>query len=284
MRVKYNFSSKFTQKFHKSPMTNQHSVSFTNMARDVIEQSDVILEVLDARFVDKTRNAELEKEVRRKGKRLVFVLTKADLIEIKELKMNYDLTKIEPYVLFSVRGRVGRSRLRELIAVEASRFKKKKVIVGVIGYPNTGKSSLINVLCAGRRAGISPNAGFTRNIQKIKFRNGVYILDSPGVITGGEENSINEKIVKKQTEIGARDYNKVKYPDFTLNEIMKEEPRVFDKFYGVNSHEDVDVLLQTLGEKWNFLKKKGEVDTERTARRILRDWQEGKIIPHKGNS
>jgi len=277
MRPKFNFSSKFTQKFRKSPMTNKHSVSFTQMAQDVIDQSDVVLEVIDARFIDKTRNAELENKVIKKGKKLIFVLTKSDLVEIKDLKLNYDLTQIEPYVLFSAKGRVGRSRLRELIAVEASRFKKNKVLVGVIGYPNTGKSSLINVLCAGRRAGTSPTAGFTKSIQKIKFRKGVYILDSPGVITGGEENSINEKIVKKQTEIGAKDYNKVKYPDFTLNEIMKEEPGVFDRFYGVDSGGEVDVLLEKLGEKWNFLKKGGDIDTERTARRILKDWQEGKI-------
>jgi ribosome biogenesis GTPase A len=246
------------------------------MAQDVIDQSDIILEVLDARFIDKTRNEELERSVNKKGKKLIFVLTKSDLIEIKDLKFSYDLTKLEPYVLFSAKGHVGRARLRELIAIEASRFKKKKVIVGVIGYPNTGKSSLINVLCGGKKAGTSPHAGFTKHIQKVKFRNGVYIIDSPGVITGGEENSIIERIVKKQIEIGAKD-NKAKYPDLTLNEIMKEEPDIFDKYYGVDSNGEIDVLLDKLGKKWNFLRKGGEVDTERTARRILKDWQEGKI-------
>ncbi|MBU0977521.1 MAG: 50S ribosome-binding GTPase [Nanoarchaeota archaeon] len=281
MRIKFAYSSKFTQKFRKPPTTNKHSVAFTSMAQDIIDKSNVVLEVLDARFVDKTRNEELEKEVKKKDKKLIFVLNKADLIDINDLKFSYDLTQLEPYVLFSSKNRVGRARLREIILIEAKKSKAKRVMIGVIGYPNTGKSSLINVLCGGKRAGTSPHAGFTKNIQKVRFRDNVYILDSPGVITGGEENSINERIVKKQIEIGAKDYNKAKYPDLTLNEIMKEAPKIFDEFYGVKSRGEIDVLLEKLGKKWNFLKKGGEVDTERTARRILRDWQEGKVVLKK---
>jgi len=247
------------------------------MAQEIIEKSDVVLEVLDARFVDKTRNKDLEKDVRDKGKKLIFVLNKADLVNINNLKSSYDLTQIEPYVLFSSKNKVGRTRLREIISIEAKKSSFKNARVGVIGYPNTGKSSLINVLCGGRRSGTSPHAGFTKSIQKVKFRDGIYILDSPGVITGGEENSINEKIVKKQTEIGARDYSKAKYPEVTLNEIMQECPDVFDRFYEVDSGGDVEVLLDKLGKKWNFLKKKGEIDSERAAKKILKEWQEGKI-------
>ncbi len=281
MKNKYAFSSKFTQKFRKSPMTNKHSVPFVQMARDVIDQSDIVLEVIDARFIDKTRNPELENDVRKKGKKLVFVLMKADLIEVKELKFNYDLTQIQPYALFSAVGRIGRARLREMLAIEASRLKKRKVMIGVVGYPNTGKSSLINALVGGKRAGTSPHAGFTTSLKKVRFRDGIYILDSPGVITGGEENSINERIVKKQIEVGAKDYHKAKYPDIVLNEIMKEEPKIFDRFYDVDSGGEIDVLLEELGRRWNFLKKGGEVDTDRVARRVLKDWQEGKIVRKK---
>ncbi|MFH1802483.1 MAG: GTPase [archaeon] len=277
MRVRYAFSSKYTQKFRKPPTTNKHSVAFTKMVQEIIEKSDVVLEILDARFIEKTRNKELEADVRNKNKKLIFVLNKADLVDINELKHNYDLTQIEPYVLFSSKNRVGRARLREIISIEAKKSKFKNALVGIIGYPNTGKSSLINVLCGGKRAGISSQAGFTQNIQKVRFRENIYILDSPGVIMGGEENSINEKIVKKQTEIGARDYNKAKYPDLILNEIMQEHPKIFDKFYGVDSGGEVEVLLEKIGRQWGFLKKGGEVNADRTARRILKDWQEGKI-------
>ena len=102
-------------------------------------------------------------------------------------------------------------------------------------------------------------------------------MDSPGVISSGEENSHEGNIVKKQVEIGIKDFEKVKYPDLVVNDIMKEHEGIFDKFYGVNSEGDTDTLLELLGEKWNFLKKKGVIDKDRTARRILKDWQKGKI-------
>ena len=276
MRVKYYYSSKLARKNRKPDNINAHRIPFPKLAREVIQKSDILLEVLDARFIDKTRNLELEKEASRLGKKIIFVLNKADLISVSDLKLNYDLTSLQPYVLFSSKNKIGRARLRQVINIEASKIKFDQVKVGVIGYPNTGKSTLINILAGGKRAGTSPRAGFTKAIQKIRFNKKIIILDSPGVISEDEINSINAKIVKKQTEIGVKNYDMVKYPDLIINEIMKEHSTIFDKFYGVDSEGDVELLLEKLGRKWKFLKKKGEVDYDRTARKILKDWQEGK--------
>jgi len=277
MRVKYNFSSKLTQKHRKSPTTNKHKIAFTKMVQEVMGTSDIILEILDARFIDKTRNPEIEKEAKKLGKKIIFVLNKADLVDVKELKFNCDLTQLRPYVLFSTKSRIGRSRLRELIATEAHKSKFKKARIGVIGYPNTGKSSVINVLSGGRKAGVSPRAGFTKAVQNVRFKRDITIIDTPGVITGGEENSILPHIVKKQAEIGVKNYDKVKNPDLILNDIMNENPGIFDEHYKVNSNNDIENLLDILGKKWDFLKKGGAIDHDRTARKILKDWQDGKV-------
>src|SRR3989338_8859717 len=108
MRVKYNFSSRLTRKTRKPSYTNKHSVAFTKQAREVIRTSDILLEVIDARFIDKTRNLELEEEVKKAGKEIIFVLNKVDLIDVKDLKRNYDLSSVKPYVLFSTQNRTGR--------------------------------------------------------------------------------------------------------------------------------------------------------------------------------
>lgn len=277
MKVRYSFSSRFARKERKPSNTNKHRVPFPKLARDVIKQSDIVLEILDARFIDKTRNRELEKEVSKNGKKLIFVLNKADLISVSELKRTYDLASLSPYVLFSTKTQLGHARLRNLIKIEAKRSKFKRGQVGIIGYPNTGKSSLINVLAGGSRASTSSQAGHTKGIQKIRFSSDIILLDTPGVIDEHDVTSATTAANRKYAEINVERYDKVPHPDLVVQRLMEETPKIFDEFYGVNSDGDVEILLETLGKKWKLLKKGGEIDLDRTARRIVKDWQEGKI-------
>lgn len=277
MRVRYSFSAKKTGKFHKSPFTNEHKKAFPKIVEELIANSDIILEVIDARFIDKTRNKLLEKTIKEQGKKIIFILNKADIANIKEIKMNYDLSELQPYILFSSKSPVGRARLKQLIKIEASRVKKKDVKIGVIGYPNTGKSTLINTLSGGKKASTSALAGHTTGIQKVRISSNVLLVDSPGVLPLEEENSLNPEIVKRQIETSVKNYEKVKYPDFIVKDIMEENPGKLESHYQVNSENDVEILLDVLGKKWNLLKKGGAIDHDRTARKILKDWKEGKI-------
>ena len=54
--------------------------NFWRIVNDVIQQSDVLLEILDSRVPDMTRNIEVEQKVKYAGKKLILVLNKSDLI------------------------------------------------------------------------------------------------------------------------------------------------------------------------------------------------------------
>lgn len=276
MRVRYSFSSRKTGTIEGG---NRHKQAIPKLIREVIRISDIILEVLDARFIKETRNQELERFIKEQNKKLVYVLNKSDLMDITQLKQSLDLGDLkEPYVLFSCKSLMGRKRLRDKIKIEVKKLKmgERRAQIGIIGYPNTGKSSLINLLAGRNSANTSSQPGFTKGIQKIRLAKGILLLDTPGVIPE-EEDLKSEKNIKKHAKIGVETYNKVKEPDLIIYELMKQNPDLFESYYLIDARGDSEVLIEELGKKKNFILKGNKIDKDRTARLILKDWQEGKI-------
>ncbi|MDE1849026.1 MAG: 50S ribosome-binding GTPase [Nanoarchaeota archaeon] len=261
----------------KSNATNQHRMPVPEMIRNIIENSDIILEVLDARFIDKTRHPDIEKKIEDRRKKLIYVLNKSDLIDVKKAGEKVELDNLRPSVFFSSKERSGLKILRSLIKKEARKMNKDAVNVGIIGYPNSGKSSLINSLIGRASAKVSSISGFTKAIQKIKLSTGIYLIDTPGIIHPEEKLSIKRESSVKHSQIGAIDWNKTKEPELVVDKLMKEYPGTLENHYKTDANGDSELLIDSLGRKLRYLKKKGEVDETRTAKHILRDWQEGKI-------
>ncbi len=276
MRKRYSFSSRRTGRIAKIRKQRQ---KYPNIAEKILEDSDIILEVLDARFIEDTRNLELEEEIKKKKKQLIYVINKSDLLK---KKTKAKLESLKPNTLISCKNRTGVKNLRELIKRLAKLIKKpddkfEKVVVGVLGYPNTGKSSLINLLIGKSSAGVGSDAGFTKGIQKLRLSEEILLLDSPGVIPEKEYSSTEKEKIAKHTKVGGRSFSQVKEPEIVIQNLMKEFPGVLEKFYKIDSKGDSELLLEKLGEKKGFLKKKGIIDEDKTARLILKDWQSGEI-------
>ncbi len=280
MRPKYIFSSRKTGRAREGKNLKKQRAKFPALLQKVIDISDIILEVIDARFIEETRNKSVEEYILRKGKRIIFVANKVDLAE--NLNKNA-LKEIKPYVLVSCKTRQGTKELRDKIKTESKNVRKvsekfNRIQVGVIGYPNSGKSSLINMLVGKSSAKTGAQAGFTKGLQKIKLTSDILVIDSPGVIPTEKYSTEDKVAIAQDAKVGARTTNKLKDPEIAVLAIFDEYPRVLKKFYEIeNKISDSDELLEELGKKLGMLKKGGEIDTDRVARKIIKDWQEGKI-------
>ena len=287
MRVRYSFGSRHTGRIKN---IKKQRGKYPDVMKDVVRISDIVLEILDARYVDEMRNLEVEADVVKKGKKLVYVLNKCDLVDVKKVELPMEM---KPYVFVSATGGRGLGKLKARIKMEAKRILKefsggvgvrgvgvsekngKRVYVGVIGYPNAGKSSVINAITRRGVAKTAKQAGFTKGMQKIRMSEGILILDTPGVIPDSEY-STGVGSFAKDVKVGARSSGDVRDPEGAVAYLMKEGGAKILRFYGFGDL-DVEGLIEELGRKKGFLGKGGKVDVDRTARVVLRDWQEGRI-------
>lgn len=294
VRVRYSFSSRRTGRIKN--ITKQRE-TFPKLLKDVIETSDIVLEVLDARFIEETRNLVIEKMVEKRDKRLIYVINKADLVDLKKLKSSVGKLGLgfRNVVYVSCKTGQGAAGLREKIKIEVKRFQKaqkarvakekderpeesfkNRVQIGIIGYPNTGKSTLINLITRRGVTRTANQAGYTKGIQKIRFLKDVLILDSPGVIPEEEYTTTKTEALVKYAKLGARTYTDVKDPENVVYSIFEEYGDILKNFYSVYK-DDFDDFINQIGRDKKFLVSGGKIDMDRTARIILRDWQNGKI-------
>lgn len=277
VRVRYSFGSRHTRNLKN---IRKQKKKFLGVVEEVILISDIILEVLDARFINETRNREIEKFILEKGKKIIYVLNKADLIDTSLIEKKI---KIHPFVFVSCTERKGsvllRNMIKKIIKQTGLSDNKKRAQVGIIGYPNTGKSSLINILTGKNSAKTANQPGFTKGMQKIRLTKDILLLDSPGVITSEEYSTINQKKISSHTKVGARSYSIVSNPEFVVQDLLNDLniKKQIESFYSIETNQDSEILLEQIGRKRGFLKKGGEIDIDRCARAVLKDWQEGKI-------
>ncbi|RMA97693.1 YlqF/YawG family GTPase [Hydrogenothermus marinus] len=243
-----------------------------SIAKQVLKDSNVILQVLDARIPFETRNKTVEQLAKERNKKLIFILNKSDLVDKSFLeKAKKELEKEYPTIIFSVKNNKG---LKELLSLLRKIAKEKGIIkVGILGYPNVGKSSLINSLKRKKVATTSPKPGMTRGKQLIKLDENIFLIDTPGIITL----EYPEDLALKGSWIP----DKLEYPvDVAiklLEKILEKKPDALEKAYKIKVDNNPVKTLENIGEKLNYKISGGDIDYDRVAKKILWDWLKGNL-------
>ena len=164
----------------------------------IVEDTDVVFEVIDARNPLGTRIYNLEEYVKKNAPNveLIIIINKIDLIPrfVLDDWIEYFKNNVE-YRFFYVSSIYNRGIMvfKKMLRTMFSSMTVKAIIAG---YPNTGKSSLIQALSKdkNKKIGTSSRAGFTRGIMEIKITPSISLYDTPGVIPLSEDGEMEQAI------------------------------------------------------------------------------------------
>lgn len=265
-----------------------HMAKTRRLIKEQLKLVDAVTMILDARIPISSLNPEIDEIT--EGKPKIVLLNKADLADENATARWIKYYNSQGSSALAVDCRTGRGLnafrplVREVLKDKIKQnedkgMKGKTLRIMVIGIPNTGKSSFVNKMGAGRKAKVEDRAGVTRNNQWFVIGGGIELLDTPGVLwpkfddpevgdrlafTGG----VKDQILDMEILVCR-----------FLDMMKKNYPERLTERYNITDFEDAQSyeILEMIGRKRGMLISGGEVNTERAAIAILDEYRAGKL-------
>ena len=261
-------------------MTAGQSKRIYGEVTKVIDSSDVVLQVLDARDPIGTRSTYIENVMKKQvnlHRHLIFILNKVDLVPTwVTQRWVAILSKEYPTIAFhaSLTHPFGKGSLINILRQFAKlHIARKEINVGLIGYPNTGKSSIINTLRSKKVCKVAPIAGETKLWQYVSLMRRINLIDCPGVVPTCESDSDTDVVLKGVVRVEL-----VQNPeDYIETVLQRVKTEYIQKTYKIQQWTDHVDFLEKFAKRSGKLLKKGEPNISQAARMILNDWQRGKL-------
>lgn len=264
--------------------------------KDMIQSNmalvDVVLEIVDARIPLSSKNPEIEKFA--KNKKRILVINKSDLVDKEELKFWKEYFKsnkmADEIIELSAETGLNVKQLFSLIDKVSAERKKKMMAKGlrtvttrlmVAGIPNVGKSRLINRIVGKNSAGVGNKPGFTKGKQWVRIKEGLELLDTPGILWPKFEDeevgynlaiagAIKDEILPVE-EVASKLIGKMKA--YGKWNVLKDKYKLLDEDY---SEVDLEIIEKVAVRMKMYMK--GETpNVLQAAYTVLRDYRACKL-------
>ncbi|MDE6613683.1 MAG: ribosome biogenesis GTPase YlqF [Clostridia bacterium] len=259
-----------------------HMTKAMRMMQENVPACDGLIYVLDARCPAASFN---EKLLKISGaKPVLYILNKSDLADNKAdsllniiggekgnaVKINAANASSRKTVLKALDKLVEEKRERNL----RKGFNKVFRFM-VVGVPNTGKSTVINLLAGSKRTVTGDKAGVTRGKQWIRLEN-FELLDTPGTMPPAFD---NQKLALHLAYAGSINDDILDLDDIALallEELYEKYPARLEERYGICDGTPLE-MLEAVAKRRGLILRGGEYDYERAVRAVLDDFRKGRL-------
>jgi ribosome biogenesis GTPase A len=256
-----------------------HIAKAERQLKEQLKKVDVVLEVRDARIPLSSHYPEVKDWIGTKPR--ILILNRVDMIPETIAQEWLDWFKNHGERAFFTNAKQGKgikavSKVAQNIGVEINQRRQTRgmlprpVRAVVVGFPNVGKSALINRLLKRKVVASARKAGVTRQLQWVRISDHLELLDAPGVIPLKLENQENAVKLAICEDIGEAAYDNQRVAAIFVDLIVSlNAESVLQSRYGLDA-------LDITGEEFIVeLAKKYNGDKERVARQLLQDFRKG---------
>lgn len=160
--------------------------------------------------------------------------------------------------------------LRQFSSLHSDR---KQISVGFIGYPNTGKSSIINTLRKKKVCTVAPIPGETKVWQYITLMKRIFLIDCPGIVPPSAKDTETDILFRGVVRV-----EHVSHPEQFIPALLERcKPQHLERTYEISGWKTPAEFLELIARKHGRLLKGGEPDENGVAKLVLNDFNRGKI-------
>jgi ribosome biogenesis GTPase A len=251
--------------------------------KEILPQIDVVIEVCDARLPFSSENPMIT-EIRG-DKPLIKILNKSDLADPQATQIWLDYLdaqhNVKAIALTTQNPAIAKtlpSIIKNLIPNKDETGKQINVVI--MGIPNVGKSTLINTLVGKAKAKVGNEPAVTKGQQRIKLEEGLYLLDTPGMLW---PKILNDNSGYRLAISGAIKDTAFEHDDiacFAAEYLLKNYPEQLVKRYQLKvlPEQDVD-LIEAIGKKRGCVKSGGIVDFHKASTILINEIRDKTLGP-----
>ena len=238
---------------------------------------DVIIEILDARAPHSSSNPVIDKIV--KEKPVIKLLNKSDLsdpLDTKKWQQYFNKSEYQNSIAINAMTSESKNEIVNLISKLSERKEGKNTLTMVVGIPNVGKSSVINMLAGKKIAKTGNEPAITKGQQKINLRNGIMLIDTPGILWPKIE---DPESGLKLAALGSIRNTAVGYDEiaiYIIKFLMQKYPDYLKARYKIDLlSQDEHEIIELLAKKRGCLSKGGKIDLTKISEIIADDLRRG---------